>query len=152
MAEACIGYEKPSWYIFHSSLKVIPRWTERPRERGNAATILNRAEVSSFLSVSFSTSSFFYCNSVSTFHLPPSLHHWVVRIDVVDVTWLQWNVTSRNLLSELIGLHCSRQAVNKVDGTLIGAGDFSSSLCFRPSFALSSISPSNPSPGLQLCI
>lgn len=145
MAEACIGCEKPSWYIFHRSLKVIPRWAERPCERGNAATILRRAEVSSFLSVSFSTSSIFIVFLFPAFHLPPSLHHWVVRTDVVDVTWLQWNVTSRNLLSDLIGLHCSGQAVNKDDGTLIGAGDFSSFLYFPPSLSLSrfSIFPTN---------
>lgn len=44
-----------------------------------------------------------------TFNLPPSLLHLAVRIDGVDVTWLQWNVTSGNLLPELIGLHCSGQ-------------------------------------------
>lgn len=88
------------------SLKVIPRWAERPRERGNTAMTLSRKEGFFFFSLPYSTSLLTYFYSIflpPNFNLPPSLLHWVVRIDRVDVTSLQWNATSRNLLSELIG-------------------------------------------------
>lgn len=85
------------------SLKVIARWKERPCERGNTVVTLSRKEVSSFSLVPSLLTYFYSAFFPLNFNLPPSLLHWVVRSDKVDVTGLQWNVTSRNLLSELTG-------------------------------------------------
>lgn len=107
----CINWEQSKWLKLvlavksHHGMsrhvcKIIPRWAERPRERENTGMILSVSCSTSFISIIFLS---------PTFNLPPSLLHLVVKTDRVDVTWLQWNVTSRNLLPELIGLHCSGQ-------------------------------------------
>lgn len=100
MAEACIGCEKPSWYVFHMSLKVVPKWAERPREIGNTGVIQSRAEDSpSFLSVSHSTSFI----SIPFYFPPPvtsnlSCFTWQGGCDVAPMkcdkqeftAWINW--------------------------------------------------------------
>lgn len=65
------------------------------------------------LTGSFDLIYFYYIFFPLTFNQKPVLFQSVVSPDMVDVTWLQWNATSRNLLPELIGQHRSGKAVNK---------------------------------------
>lgn len=100
MAEACIGCEKPSWYIFHRSLKVIPRWEEIQAWFWAERFLLFSQHLFDLIC--------FYYIFLLHFNLPPSLRRLVVRIDRVDgpikcdmqefTGWINWASLQRTRL------------------------------------------------------